>query len=136
MTDKPQQHHDHVTTYPTAGVAPEFHPYPVNKEPNANVQGDDINIPLVAASVTVSAILLFVLVVLLQAWYYSSMAVEAEAKIEPWAPLAQVQAKQQEQLNTPRWVTDDKEVATIPIDQAIDLTVAECNSHPQSGSPK
>ena len=136
MTDKPQQHHDHVTTYPTPGVAPEFHHYPVNKEPNSNVQSDDINIPLVAASVAVSAILLFVLVTLLQAWYYNSMAAEADAKTEPWAPLVQAQAEQQAQLATPRWVTKDKNVATIPIDQAIDLTAAEYHSHPQSGSPK
>ncbi len=135
MADNPHQHRDHVTTYPHAGVAPEFHHYPVNKEPNANVQGDDINIPLVVASVAVSAILLFVLVTLLQAWYYNSMADEEQAKMEPSAPLMQMRAEQDDLLNKPHWVEKDH-VATMPIDKAIDLTVTECNGGTPEGTSK
>jgi hypothetical protein len=134
MTDHADQHRDHVTTVPTEGVAPEFHHYPVNKEPGANVQGDDINIPLVVASVAVSAILLFVTVVFLQAWYFASMAEETDAKMEPYAPLMQARAEQQDQLNNPHWVKDAKGVATIPIDKAIELTVAQCNGTTTEGS--
>jgi hypothetical protein len=134
MADKSDQHRDHVTTIPTAGVAPEYHHYPVNKEPGANVQGDDINIPLVVASVAVSAILLTVLVICLQAWYYDSMADEAEAKTEAYAPLIKMRAEQQEQLNQARWLKEPKGVVAIPIDKAIDLTVAQCNASSTEGS--
>jgi hypothetical protein len=135
MTDNPHQHRDHVTTYPHPGVAPEFHHYPVNKEPNANVQGDDINIPLVASSVTVSAILLFVLVTLLQAWYYNAMADEAQSKMEPSAPLMQMRTEQDDMLHKAHWVEKDH-VAAISIDRAIDLTVTEYNGSTPEGTRK
>ena len=129
MSDNPDQISDHVPSVPTAGVAPEFHHYPVNKEPNANVQSDDINIPLVVASVAVSAILLFVIVTWIQAWYYNTLSADEQATFAPYATVVQTRATQQEQLTQTRWVDQAKGEAAIPIDKAIDLTVAEYQKH-------
>jgi hypothetical protein len=77
------QERHHVKTIPGEAAVPEVVSHPVRKEPGGNVQMDDINIPIVAVTVAFFAVLLAVVIVSLQAWFYSAQAAERASKISP-----------------------------------------------------
>jgi hypothetical protein len=74
-----------------------------------------------------SAVLLFALVVLLQAVFYWAERAENRRKVVAVAPeeLAALRAAQQEQLHSYRWVDERAGVVAIPIERAMKLVVEE-----------
>ena len=86
-----------------------------DREPNA---------PLTVVAGIVGAVLLFVLVVTLQAVFYRAERAEVVRKGAEPDELAQVRAAQQELLNGYRWVDEKQGVVRIPIARAMEL-VAE-----------
>jgi hypothetical protein len=83
----------------------------------------------------ITAIMLFVVVVLLQALFYRVERGEVRRKVEAVVPeeLARLRAAQLEQLNAYRWVDQAAGVAAIPIDRAIRLVVQEQGRGPAAG---
>ncbi len=84
----------------------------------------------------ISAIMLFVVVVLLQALFYRVERGEARRKVEAVVPeeLTRLRALQLDQLNSYRWVDQAAGVTAIPIDQAIRLVVQEQGGGPAEGT--
>ena len=88
------------------------------------VEKENVDIPTLIAVGAVSSVLLVVVVFALQAWFYYEQKTEQavkEAANPNWA-LREVQLKHQEKINSYRWVDQEKQIASIPIDRAIELT--------------
>ena len=88
---------------------------------------DDPNVPASAIVGIISAILLFAIIVALQALFYSFEEQELQRKVysQPYEALQQLDADQVEQLNSYGWISEPDGVAHIPIDRAMELTVQE-----------
>jgi hypothetical protein len=80
----------------------------------------------------VGTVLLFVIVVALQALYYTTERSEFEKKVLNEVPeeLASLRAKQVENLNAYRWVEKASGVVAIPIDRAMQIIVSESQQPP------
>ena len=98
---------------------------------------EDLNTPLIVVIGVVSAVVTFVLIVLLQAWFNSQEAAEYHRKVV--APkseeLSRVVAEQQSQLQQYGWVDRERGIVTIPIERAMELVVSEAgrtNPNPDS----
>jgi len=78
----------------------------------------------------VSALILLVIVIGLQAWYYYEENLEQTRKtgnVVMW-DLANLRLEQQEKINSYRWVDQNTQVATIPIDRAIELSATRLSA--------
>ncbi|MEW6337969.1 MAG: hypothetical protein AB1625_11290 [Acidobacteriota bacterium] len=87
----------------------------------------DPNTPATVVVGVLSAVLLFALVVMLQAVFYWAEKAENRRKVVAVAPeeLAGLRAAQLEQLHSYRWVDQNAGVVAIPIERAMALVVAE-----------
>jgi FlaG/FlaF family flagellin (archaellin) len=88
---------------------------------------DDPNVPASAVVGIIGAILLFAIIVALQALFYSFEERELQRKVygQPYEGLQQLDADQVEQLNSYGWISEPDGVAHIPIERAMELTVEE-----------
>jgi len=88
---------------------------------------DDPNVAASAVVGIISAILLFVIIVVLQAFFYQAEQSEIERKVysQPYQALQQLDANQLEILNSYGWVSEGDGVVHVPIERAIDLVAAE-----------
>ena len=88
------------------------------------VERQNINIPLIVTIGLISSVLLFVIAVGLQAWFYNEVEDERAIKHEGhvnWN-LANQNLAQEERLQTYRIIDASKQTVAIPIDEAIRLT--------------
>lgn len=90
---------------------------------------DDPNVAASAIVGIISAILLFVFIVVLQAVFYRSQRAELEKKVysQPYQALQQLDATQLELLNSYGWISQPDGVVHVPIEQAMKLVAAEKN---------
>lgn len=88
---------------------------------------DDPNVPMSAVVGLVGAILLFVIIVALQAVFNSMQRAELERKVvtRPSDDLQQLRARQLEQLGSYGWVDQAAGTVRIPIERAMDLVASE-----------
>lgn len=88
---------------------------------------DDPNVAASALVGIISAVLLFVIIVLLQAWFYSAEEAEQFRKVysQPYQELQNVDNEQLEQLGSYGWVSEPDGITHIPIERAMELTAAE-----------
>ena len=88
---------------------------------------DDPNVAASAVVGIISAILLFVIIVVLQAYFYSAEQGELERKVysQPYQALQQLDANQLELLNSYGWISEAEGTVHIPIDRAMDLIAEE-----------
>jgi hypothetical protein len=88
---------------------------------------DDPNVPISAVVGIISAVLLFVIIVALQALFYSMQEDELARKVytQPYEELQRSDAQQLEQLKSYGWVSEPDGVAHIPIERAMELYVEE-----------
>jgi hypothetical protein len=95
-------------------------------------EGGEPNTPLTALVGIVFAILLFVVVVLLQAFFYRAEQQENIRKVVAVAPqeLSQLRAQQAELLHSYKVIDLQKGVVAIPIDLAMKLVVTEGGKSP------
>ncbi len=128
------QEHQHIKTVPGEAVAPEVVKNPIRVEEDAHTQTDDINIPLVAVSVAFFAVLMLVLVLGLQAWFYNADRAERAAKMvdqgAPGTELGDMLLKQRAELYVEKPTVNDRmgkdsKAMRIPMDQAMDLVVKQ-----------
>jgi len=88
---------------------------------------DDPNVAASAVVGVVSAIGLFVIIVLLQTWFYRAEADERYRKVysQPYQELQKVDNDQLERLGSFGWISEGDGVAHIPIEQAMKLVAEE-----------
>jgi hypothetical protein len=88
---------------------------------------DDPNVAASAVVGVISAIVLFVIIVLLQTWFYRAEEDERYRKIysQPYQELQKIDNEQLERLTSYGWVSQTDGVAHIPIEQAMTLVVEE-----------
>ena len=88
---------------------------------------DDPNVAASAVVGVVGAIALFVIIVLLQAWFYSAEEDERYRKVysQSHEELQKADNEQLEQLGSYGWVSEGDGVAHIPIDAAMRLVADE-----------
>jgi len=91
---------------------------------------DDPNVPLSAVVGIVGAILLFVIVVVLQAMFYHMEDAEHFRKVasSKYEALERLDAEQLEVLNSYRWVNQNDGIVRIPIDRAMEIVAAESSA--------
>src|SRR5579871_4195319 len=128
-TESVMQEHQHVKTTPGENVAPEYVEQPVRPEPGSNMQMDDINIPLLAVTVTFFAVFLLILVIGLEAWFYNYDNEERLAKTvaegapgtELGAMLDNAHAEMYGNAGENPRFPKDQHVMRIPIDHAMEM---------------
>ena len=88
---------------------------------------DDPNVAASAVVGIISAILLFVIIVVLQAFFYGAEQRELEKKVysQPYQALQQLDAKQLELLASYGWVSEAEGLVRVPIERAMELVVAD-----------
>ena len=91
---------------------------------------DDVNTLTVAIVGIVGAIMVFVVIVALQVWFYNLQEVETYKKVVSVPPqeYSSLVAEQEAQLNSYRWIDREKGVVAIPIERAAELVVHELSS--------
>ena len=91
------------------------------------VRYDDPNVQLSALVGILGSILLFVIIVGLQALFFKMQEDELRLKVysQPYEELRSLDAQQLEELNSYGWVDQQAGVTQIPIDRAMELTVRE-----------
>ena len=96
------------------------------------VRYDDPNVQLSALVGILGSILLFVIIVGLQALFYKMQEDELRLKVysQPYEELRSLDAKQLEELNSYGWVDQQAGITQIPIDRAMDLTVRDLSQTP------
>jgi hypothetical protein len=116
-------------TAPVRGTGPEDGGGSRHDDPKAGT------ILIVAA---VGAILIFVAVVSLEAWFYRTEESERVVKVYSQVPedLAGLRATQREQLSGYRWVDQARGTVSIPIDRAMELVVRDQGVNPSTGATK
>lgn len=87
----------------------------------------DPNVPATVVAGVVGAILLFVVVVVIQAVFYAAERAENQAKVvaAPSEELASARAAQLETLHSYRWIDEKSGVVGIPVERAMELMVRE-----------
>jgi hypothetical protein len=92
-------------------------------------RNDDPDASATIAFGIVGAILVFVIIVALQALFYRTQNEEFKRKMIAQAPeeLSRLVAEQRERLGGYRWVNEKVGIAAIPIDRAMELTIRELN---------
>ena len=84
---------------------------------------DDPDVPASAIVGIIGAILLFAIIVALQALFYSMEEEELARKVydQPYEALQELDADQLETLNSYGWVSEADGIVHIPIDRAMEL---------------
>ena len=98
---------------------------------------DDPMAPMILVIAVLGAILVFVTVIALEAYFYKTEGEETASKSYSQVPedLARLRAAQEEELGAYRWVDSARGVAAIPIDRAMELVVRD-QGHVAAGTLK
>ena len=88
---------------------------------------DDPNVAASAVVGVISAIALFVIIVLLQTWFYNAEEDERYRKVysQPYEELQKIDNEQLERLGSYGWISEPDGIAHIPIDRAMQLVADE-----------
>ena len=88
---------------------------------------DDPNVAASAVVGVIGAIGLFVIIVLLQTWFYSAEEDERYRKVysQPYQELQKVDNEQLERLGSFGWISEGDGVAYIPIELAMKIVAEE-----------
>jgi len=97
---------------------------------------DDPNVAASAVVGVISAIVLFVIIVLLQTWFYRAEEDERYRKVysQPYQELQKMDNEQLERLGSYGWVSQPEGVAHIPIERAMEAVVEDARSTSPLGS--
>lgn len=97
---------------------------------NPGPEQDDPNAAMTVVVAVVGCVLVFVIVVALQAVFYEARDAEFDRKVVSVRPeqLRSLRSEHLEQLNSYRWVDREAGVVAIPIDRAMELMVQEARS--------
>ena len=109
---------------------PSTSPIPVESgEVTVPTHGEDVDVSLVVIIGAFSAVGIFLIMVLLQAWFYSESQTERDRKVTPYTDasttLGQMLAEHNQQLQTYHWIKPETQTRAIPIDRAMELVASE-----------
>lgn len=86
----------------------------------------DVNVPMLLTVGIISAILLVVIIVGVEAWFRDQVRMENQTKVFAYHdPAVTARVTPQPALNQVRWADKDHHWVTIPIDQAMAAIVKE-----------
>ena len=90
---------------------------------------DDPNVAASAVVGVIGAIGLFVIIVLLQTWFYRAEEGERFRKVysQPYQELQKIDNEQLERLGSFGWISEGDGVAHIPIERAMKIIAEEAN---------
>jgi hypothetical protein len=95
----------------------------------SSVEPDEVNVGLLSVVGTFTAVVVVLIVVLLQAWFYNWRGSVANAKIlpsnSPQTPLGRALVEQQEKINSYHWINREAHERAIPIGQAMELVARD-----------
>lgn len=115
---------DSAAEQTSAASTPASHPHAP-----AVIEEDEVNVGLLAIIGAFSAVALFLIVVLLQAWFYNwkgdLVAARGPGADSAQTLLARAIVEQQEQINHYHWVNRETKVRAIPIQRAMELVVQD-----------
>ncbi len=94
----------------------------MNDEQHADRWLKDVNVPLILLIGVISGLLLLIIAIGAQGWYYYEAARERQVKVYEgqYRDLVELRQQQQQRLETLRWVDEDRTRAAIPLEQAFD----------------
>ena len=99
----------------------------MNEKPS--VEPDEVNVGLLAVVGTFTAVVVVLIVVLLQAWFYNWRGSMAEDKMlpmnSPETPLGRAIIEQQEKIGSYHWINREAQVRAIPIQRAMEVVAQE-----------
>jgi hypothetical protein len=98
-------------------------------------ENEDLNTSKIALVGFLGTMILFVLITFLIALFYRAEAHEQQAKVidQPAVEFDKLAVGEQQQLASFRWMDQEKQLVSIPIDQAMGLTLEELGK-PDSAS--
>jgi hypothetical protein len=95
----------------------------------SQVEPDNIDVGLLAIVGAFIGVVVLLIVVLLQAWFYNWKAEITAARTlpgdAPQTPYGRALIEQQEQLNSYHWANRESKTRAIPIERAMELVVKE-----------
>ena len=93
------------------------------------VEKDEVSAGVIGIIGVFAAVVLFLIVVLLQAWFYSwksdLTAANTVRADDPDAPLGRMLVQQQAQINSYHWISREQGTRAIPVDRAMELVAQE-----------
>ncbi len=92
---------------------------------------DDLNTPKIVLIGIISALLIFIIIVAVQAWFYHYYEQIYQERVvnQESEELKNLRANQQEILNSYRWIDQDNNTVAIPIDRAMELVLEDQNQN-------
>lgn len=99
---------------------------------------EDVNSALIITIGAVAGFLVLVIAIGLQAWFMSEEQAELDQKYSSAVnyELAELRSQQQANLSTYRWIDRRKQVAAIPIDDAMTLLIRNHGKLPSTQPAK
>jgi hypothetical protein len=95
----------------------------------SSIEPDEVNVGLLSIVGTFSAVVLVLIVVLLQAWFYNWRGNIAAEKVlpanSPETPLGRAILEQQQTIDSYRWINEKAGQRAIPIGRAMELVAQE-----------
>jgi len=104
----------------------------IHDKPASEFEEGDPKASTTLVAAVVGALIVLVLSIAVQAYFYNAEEAEHARKVISAVPqdLARLRAEQQEQLATYRWVDQRSGLVQIPIDRAMELTVRDQGALP------
>jgi len=94
-----------------------------------------MRVAVVAYAGLLGVVVVYVLIVAIQVWFYNEKNAEIEAvNREPNQAMRAYHERENERLRTARWVDKDKGVVAIPVDKAMELYATQHGNPPESDS--
>ena len=104
----------------------------------SQVEPDEVNIPLLSIVGTFGAVVVLLIILLLQAWFYNWRGnIVSERTLptgSPETPLGRATLEQQQQIGSYHWVNREAGVRAIPIARAMEVLAAEMAAHNAPGA--
>lgn len=115
---------------PNDASKPELlHPQAAESGALSQFEPDDVNVGLLGLVGLFIAVVLSLIVILLQAWFYDwkgdLAAGRTTAAYASQTTLSQALVEQQSQINSYRWINREAGVRAIPIERAMDVVTKE-----------
>ncbi len=121
---------------PAAGRIPQLREYvsqamhePLPPENSPQVEPDEVNAGLLGVVGTFLAVVVVLIVVLLQAWFYNWRASIAQERTlpsdSPQTPLGRALVEQRETIGSYHWINREAKVRAIPVGRAMELVAQE-----------
>lgn len=104
----------------------------------SQIEPDEVNVGLLTIVGALGGVVVLLIVVLLQAWFYNwrddLTTARAVKSNDPQMPLGRALIEQQEQINSYHWINREAKRRAIPIERAMELVARELAAPPGQSS--